>query len=198
MSVSGTISLECEARAMIDEKTYLLIKDFYVANAKVYRSFTNTNIYIDTPDLYLVNHHMVLRIRDIDNKNKELTLKVKGESGDNEYTYPLDNEEEYLSLIKEMRIPYQKIIDILSEQGIDIKSLKIITKLVTERIEIPHEDYLFVIDKNYYHDVIDYNLEVEAETKEKAKEYLNELGKPFGVEYKKGYVSKSRRAVLYR
>ena len=39
MSVSGTISLECEARAMIDEKTYLLIKDFYVANAKEYILF---------------------------------------------------------------------------------------------------------------------------------------------------------------
>ena len=50
MSVSGTISLECEARAMIDEKTYNEMKDYYLKKIDNYRSFRNTNTYIDTPD----------------------------------------------------------------------------------------------------------------------------------------------------
>ena len=196
MSVSGTITLECEARAMIDENTYNKMKDFYLNKGDNYRSFRNTNIYIDTPDLYLINHHMVLRIREIDDKEKELTLKVKGEKGDDEYTYPLNNKGEYELLIKENKIPYQKIIDVLLEKGIDISSLKIITTLITDRIEIPYPNYLLVIDKNYYNSLVDYNIEIEAESKDKAKELLNEIGRPFNVEYKKGYVSKSHRAVL--
>ena len=196
MSVSGTISLECEARVMVDEKTYESIKSFYLTNNKNYHSFTNKNIYIDTKDLFLLNHHMVLRIREIDDKEKELTLKVKGENGDNEYTYPLNDEKEYLALLNNLIIPYPVITNFLKEKNIDLSSLNIVTTLITERIEIPFSDYLFVIDKNFYGGVIDYNLEVEAKSKELAKNYLNELGKPFGVIYKKGYVSKSRRAIL--
>lgn len=196
MNVNGSISLECEARVMIDEKTYLAIKEYYLNKAKAYRSFINTNTYIDTPDLYLINHHMVLRIREINNDKKELTLKIKAENGDKEYNYPLIDKKEMDNLIHNMDIPYDEIKNILLNHGIDLSTLKIITTLVTERIEIPHKKYLFVIDKNFYKGIIDYNLEVEAENKQKAKYYINKLGKPFNVKYKKGYVSKSHRAVL--
>lgn len=196
MSVRGSISLECEARVMIDEKTYVEMKDFYLSKAKSYKSFTNKNIYIDTEGLYLVNHHMVLRIREIDESKAELTLKVGGNNGDTEYNYSFKNAAELDYFIKNLDIPYDKIKEALLENNIDLSKLKIITTLVTERIEIPHRTYLFVIDKNYYDDIIDYNLEVEADSLAKAIRNLNRLGKLFNVKYKKGYVSKSHRAVL--
>ena len=195
MNVSGSVYLECEARAMIDEATYEAIKSFYVTHNKNHHSLVNKNTYIDTKDLFIINNHMVLRIREIDGKDKELTLKVKSDNGDLEYNYPLSNEEEK-QLIQELKIPSVEIKRILKEKKIDESKLEIITVLVTERIEIPYDNFLFVIDKNHYGDTTDYNLEVESDTKENAIKYLNELGKPFNVEYKKGYVSKSRRATL--
>ena len=62
--------------------------------------------------------------------------------------------------------------------------------------EIIEKDYVLVIDKNYFRDRVDFNVEVESTSKEKAISCLNTYFSPFGVEYKKGYISKSRRAIF--
>ena len=75
MNVSNNISMEYEARVMVDENQYLKIRDFYLSRHPNYHQLVNKNIYLDTADLYIVHHEMVLRIRVIDEKEKELTLK---------------------------------------------------------------------------------------------------------------------------
>lgn len=195
MNVSNNISMEYEARVMVDENQYLKIRDFYLSRHPNYHQLVNKNIYLDTDDLYIVHHEMVLRIRVIDEKEKELTLKIKGEKGDKEVTTSLDDKQ-YQSLLKgEVSFPCN-VADELINKGLDLSKIKVITTLITERIEFIYDEYLLVIDKNYYNDIIDFDIEVESSSREKALDYLKKAIEPFGVKYKEGYKSKSRRAMI--
>ena len=62
-------------------------------------------------------------------------------------------------------------------------------------MEIKYKKYTLVIDKNYFRNRVDYNVEVESFSRKAAKIYLLKHVLPFGITYKKGYVSKSRRAI---
>ena len=190
MNVNDKVSMEYEARVMIDEKQYDSIKSFYLNKKEPKKIFTNKNTYFDDEDLYLTYHHMVLRIRQIDEDKKELTLKIKEKDGDIEIT-----SDKYDSLLKG-KLDDLEMIEALKLRGADPSKLKIVTTLITERIEIPYDNYLLVIDKNYYNDKVDYNIEVESSSREEAEKYLLEIIKPFNVKYKKDYISKSRRAIL--
>ena len=115
MNVNDKVSMEYEARVMIDEKTYHLFKEAKIKESLSYHYIKNENIYFDNDDLYLTHHHMVLRIRTIDDKNHELTLKIKGENGDIEITSPLGEKEnklskEYLEYCKNYLIKKEKIL----------------------------------------------------------------------------------------
>ena len=195
MSVKDNLSMEYEARAMIDENQYKTLIAFHKEHAKGYHQTVNINYYFDTDDRYLVNHHMVLRIREIKNQENELTLKIKKEKGDLEITHILSDKHKK-QMLEKTKIVSLKIRKELRRAGVDIKKLKYITTLKTERLEIPLRSYLFIIDKNTYNNKVDYNIEVEAGSKSAAKKHLNELGVLVGVSYKEGYVSKSRRAIL--
>ena len=195
MNVNDKVSMEYEARVMIGESEYLKIKEGYLNIGRICREFTNKNTYFDSPDLYLTHHHMVLRIREIDGLEKELTLKVKGEDGDIEITHNIESEEEYQKLLSG-NINNLEIEKEISSRDGDIKSLGIITTLTTERVEVEFDDHLLVIDKNFYNNKIDFNLEVESTSRELAKEYLEKVISKYGIAYKKDYISKSRRAIL--
>ena len=195
MNVNDKVSMEYEARVMINESEYLKIKEEYLNIGRICREFTNKNTYFDSPDLYLTHHHMVLRIREIDDSEKELTLKIKERDGDIEITHQIDGEEEYQKLLSG-NINNLEIEKEISSRGGDIKSLGVVTTLTTERVEVEFDDHLLVIDKNFYNNKIDFNLEVESTSRELAKEYLEKVISKYGIAYKKDYISKSRRAIL--
>lgn len=195
MNVNDKVSMEYEARVMIGESEYLKIKEEYLNIGRICREFTNKNTYFDSPDLYLTHHHMVLRIREINDLEKELTLKIKGEDGDIEITHNIESEEEYQKLLSG-NISNLDIEKEISSRGGDIKSLGVITTLTTERVEVEFDDHLLVIDKNFYNNKIDFNLEVESTSRELAKKHLEKVISKYGIAYKKDYISKSRRAIL--
>ena len=195
MVKNENINIEYEARAMISEEQYLEIMNFFSKVKKEKKNFKNINTYFDYEDLYLTNHHMVIRTRSVDDKEYELTLKIKGESGDTEYNLQL-NENEYNKINETVQIPEGKIKDKLLENKVDLSRLKRITTLSTIRLEVYYKKYTLVIDKNEYNDKTDYNVEVESYSKNAAKMHLNKSFHRFGVSYKKGYISKSRRAIF--
>ena len=194
MRVIDIVNLEHEARAMVTEEQYNQILAHYLKSKKQKKYIVNYNTYFDYEDLYLTNHHMVLRTRNISDKEHELTLKIKGEDGDIEYNHPLTSQE-YDSLREKVLIPDSQVKDELLKLKIDLNKLVRITDLKTERLEIQHRNYLLVIDKNYFRNRVDYNVEVESYSKKAARNYLNFKFGRFGVEYKNGYISKSRRAI---
>ena len=195
MNVNDKVSMEYEARVMVSESEYQKIKAEYLNIGQICHEFANKNTYFDSPDLYLTHHHMVLRIREINDLEKELTLKIKGEDGDIEITHKIESEEEYKRLLSG-NIDNQEIEKEITNRGGDIKSLGVVATLTTERAEVEFDDHLLVIDKNFYNNKVDYNLEVESTSRELAKEYLEKVISKYGITYKKDYVSKSRRAIF--
>ena len=194
MNVNDNINMEYEARAMINEEQYLNIRSHYLSLDIPYEKIENENYYFDTPDLKLTNSHKVLRIRKINDEKYELTLKIQEENGCVEINHYLTIKEKE-EMMKSGVISYQQIADKLKEYNIDLSTIKFITNLKTERLEFRLEDGLLVIDKNYFQNRIDYNIEVESDSEIHAKTILLSIISPFGVEYKKDYINKARRAI---
>ena len=185
--------IECEERMMIDESQYNSFMNEYSGYQNA--SVTNqTNYYFDDEDLSLKNAHRVLRIRMMDNGKYELTMKIKGinESGDIELNNPL-NEKEALAIISTINFNNDVIEKEINK--ITSKPIRLITSLFTKRLEVEFNDHLLVIDKNEYSSIVDYDVEVEANTMLEAKKWILYYAEKFSCEYKKHYVSKSRRAI---
>lgn len=194
MEVNDNINMEYEARVMINEEQYLNIREHYLNSNYLKEEIINENFYFDTKDLELTKSHKVLRMRKINNNQFELTLKINGENGDEEINHKLtDNERN--QLLEKAIFSYRPILDKLKESGIDPCSIRYIACLKTERLEVKLETCLLVIDKNYYRNKVDFNLEVESSSKSLAKSQLEEIIKPFGLSIKKDYINKAKRAI---
>lgn len=194
MEVNDNINMEYEARVMINEEQYLNIRKHYLNSKYSKEEIINENFYFDTEDLKLTSSHKVLRMRKINNSKYELTLKIKGENGDIEINHKLTDKEKD-NLLENSIISYPPILDKLKESNIDPSSIRYITNLKTERLEVRLEYCLLVIDKNYYRNKVDFNLEVESSAKSLAKSQLEEIIKPFGLSIKKDYINKAKRAI---
>ncbi len=196
MNNKDFVNKEYEARVMVNESQYEHILSRYSKSSKPKEYIKNVNVYFDYDDLYLTTHHIVLRTRNISESEYELTLKIKGEKSDLELNHIL-TKDEYENMKKKVTIPNSPILEKLNELNVDISRLIMITELRTDRLEVQYKKHLLVIDKNYYGDTVDYNVEVESYSKKAAKRYLMQHVSPFGVEYKNGYIPKSRRAINY-
>lgn len=194
MEVNDNINMEYEARVMINEEQYINIRKHYLNSKYPKEEIVNENFYFDTEDLTLTSSHRVLRMRKINNSKYELTLKIKGENGDIEINHKLTDKEKD-DLLENSIISYTPILDKLKESNIDPSSIRYITNLKTERLEVRLESCLLVIDKNYYRNKVDFNLEVESTAKTLAKSQLEEIIKPFGLSIKKDYINKAKRAI---
>ena len=58
---------------------------------------------------------------------------------------------------------------------IDLKTLKILTSLTTERIDVDYEGGLLSIDRNHYSGITDYEVEFEYNNMEGSEKILGDL-----------------------
>ena len=93
---------------------------------------------------------MMLRIREINGVPKEVTLKVKVRGGDKEITRIIDEDVDYNKSLFEQKLLNEEMLERLLEVGIKPQELEIITSLTTDRIEVEENNFLFVIDINFY------------------------------------------------
>ena len=194
MGVISNVNLEYEARAMLTEQEYLTIEDKYLSEYKNAVFSVNENAYFDTPDFSITDHHMVLRVRTINGGTKELTLKIQTSDVCIEINHILTPEQEKI-LYETGRIPNQPIRGMLLDNGVRLREIRYITTLKTERIEIKFDNYLFVLDKNYYRNKVDYNIEVESTSENEAQRILKEILDSFRIEYRSNYINKAKRAI---
>ena len=186
--------MEYEKRVMLSEEQYFSLVSYYLRQNPHYPFINQTNYYFETEDLFLRQNHAVLRVRSIVNQGSELTLKIKEEKGDKEITDRLSYPQ-FTSLINDNIFPNTPVCEEVIRLGRSLYEYKLLTKLETTRLEIQEDDYLVVIDKNNYNGITDYNLEIEASNRKKAEEIILKFCKNFSIEYKKDYVSKSKRAL---
>lgn len=187
---------EFEARLLISEEQYFFIVTYYMNLYPNQKFLQNTNVYYDTDDLYLRSQHITLRLRTINDVRSELTMKIKGEQGDEEINDGLSPKEAEL-LISQGVFPYGQVRNRLMLLPYSLEKYHSITTLYNRRLEIEFEDYLLVIDKNVYSDVTDYNIEIESKkdinhAKSVMKEYIEKFNLTAS---KEKYVGKARRAI---
>ena len=192
----SNIRKEYEKRVMITESDYFKIVSHFMRLNPDRKYIKNTNIYFDTPDLYMRHHHSNLRIRIIDDEKYELTLKISRPEGDDELNdYPTKKEVD--ALLKHGAFPDGVVKRFLLTLPYPLADYRKITTLETIRLEIENEDHLLVIDKNTYSNIVDYNIEIEAEDSiNVANKRLNDYMKQFNiVEPAQKYIGKSHRAI---
>ena len=191
------ITKEFESRVMLTENEYFDIVSFYLKLYPNQHFLQNTNIYFDSDDLFLRTNHITFRVRTINDVKCELTLKIKGNNGDQEITDNLSNKEVNL-LIEDGIFPSGEVRNYLISLAYPLNKYHAIVTLYNRRLEIAFDDHLLVIDKNTYCDITDYNLEIETKEDIKlAKDYLKKYIEKFHLSLAdQKYLGKASRAIL--
>lgn len=183
-------SLEYEARVMLSITQY---NKLLLLMSKI-NPITLINEYFDDDNCSIIKSRKMLRIRNLNFSGYELTLKIKGENGDTEYNQPISPEERDL-FIKNGIFPDGEVKNLVKDI-IPLETISLIASLKTMRYEKSIEDYLFVLDKNEYNGIVDYNLEIESDSKQKSVEIIKKYCKDYDIQYSEKYKGKSRRAIL--
>lgn len=183
-------NIEIEAKVLIDEEGYKLVKNKYREYAK--NSYLQTNYYIDTLDFRLRKNGIGLRIREIDDSYC-ITLKAPLSEGLLEKTENI-SKKDYLLMKKDNIFPEIKIKSFLIMLGFKIEDLSILASLKTERIDVHFDSGTFSIDKNTYANKIDYELEKESNNLKDAEDFLCMICKDSNIPFKINTVSKQARA----
>lgn len=151
--------IEIEFKNLLTEKEYQTL--LYSFNATENELFTQINSYFDTPDWDLKKLHAGLRIRLLPD-SAELTLKTPFENHLLETTDSLSLMEAE-KLISDGKIKSDGTVGAkLESLNIDPEQLRLLGTLKTTRFERETSQGLFVLDKSYYGNAVDYELEFEV------------------------------------
>ena len=171
--------IEYEERVLISESDYKKVIEDVKREGKKLRHLNIENSYLDNQDFEIYKAKRMLRIRTINGRDKELTLKVKLSNGS---TLEINETiESHPRIDKELNKGFSNYQEI--------------ARLKTERYEVEFDDYLLVIDKNEYSGTIDYDLEIESDSQAKAKKIIEFYCKKYDFIFDPHYKNKSHRAV---
>ena len=185
-------NIDIEAKVLINEDDYNRVLKFY--KKEEIKKVTQLNYYIDTDDLLLKQFGIGLRVRQKD--FFVLNMKAPLQEGLLEKKESI-SEKEFDNFKNNGVFPNGSIKNLLLMFGVDITKLKIQTTLKTERIVIENfsDDEVFAIDKNYYNGLIDYELELEGTSLERAKNSLKEKCEELNIDFVENAKSKQVRAM---
>jgi uncharacterized protein YjbK len=183
-------NIEIEAKVLIEKDGFETIKKLYEDYAN--SAYIQTNYYIDTPDFLLRKNGVGLRIRCFENKYV-MTLKTPLSEGLLEKTENI-TKEEYKAMRDKAIFPENKIKSFIIMLGFEIESLKILTSLTTERIDIAFETGMFSIDRNEYQGKIDYELEKESNNLKSGEDFLVDICTKAGIKFNINKTTKQARA----
>ena len=170
--------IEYEERVLISESDYKKVIEDVKKEGKPLTYLHIENIYLDDSNSYIRKTKKMLRIRRTNNTCEELTLKMKDADGS---TIEINETLERHPIIdKELDNKFEEFHEVI--------------RLTTERIEVQYPNYLFVIDKNMYCGITDYDLEVEADNQANAKKIIEFYCEKYKLQYDPKYKTKSHRA----
>ena len=163
--------LEFEAKNLLTKKEYeLLCKHLNHTNTE---AKIQINYYFETEDFALKNKGAALRIREKDDRYI-LTLKQPHGEGLLETHEPLSSET-MQKWISNQPTLVSKIGKQLQALNVSPGELIYGGNLVTKRIELNQLDALIVLDKSEYNNIVDYELEVEADNIDLAEHVIEHL-----------------------
>lgn len=187
-------NIEIEAKVLLSKEQYeKLLKYLHLER---YKKIEQINHYVDTEDRLLKKNDIALRIRE--NKDFVLTLKTPLSEGLLEKNQNI-TWREYSELDDQGVFPQGDIKNFLEICGFNTRDLKVLASLKTSRIELELDEGVLCLDENVYgpqNSVVDYELEVEATSMEKAEETATKILKEIGItEFKFNTHSKQARAI---
>lgn len=152
--------IEIEFKTMLTEEEFnQLLQSLPFPNKPI----VQVNYYFETDDFALKKKKSALRIR---KKGEQfiLTLKEPHKDGLLETNEPLTKElaEKWLAG-KPTNTKYVR--EQLNHLGIHINTLKYFGSLTTERYTYEENGIHFMLDKSFFHNIVDYELEIEAPSK---------------------------------
>jgi uncharacterized protein YjbK len=132
-----------------------------------------TNYYFDTEDFQLKDHKSALRIRF---KKNTYTLTLKQQF----YKHILETHQTidkniFPNILGGLPLPEGEVTEVLRKLNIDIAEIKFLGELTTNRVELPYQEGLLVLDENHYLGKIDYELEYESADYKKGQQIFQEL-----------------------
>ncbi|OJF96484.1 CYTH domain-containing protein [Alkalibacterium sp. 20] len=165
--------VEIEYKNLLTEEEYMKIKQIYFKDEAI--PVTQENYYFDSEDHVLKRNQCALRIRTKEN-HAEMTLKTPFEGHHTETTIDLDPESAKKMIITGSFILPGDIISVLKDQNISIDpNVFIVADLKTERLEIINPHSIIVLDKSYYSDQQDFELEIESASKVTGEVLFNQI-----------------------
>lgn len=175
--------IEIEFKNLLEEEEYkTLLKQLFDSSSQEY---VQKNVYFDTEDFLLREHLCALRIR-LKDDYAEMTLKTPFDGHHKELNLALDMDEAQ-KIIQEGKFTVPEAINtILKKENLpSIHTVTKIAELKTKRIEKMTDDGLIVLDKSWYADQVDYELEVESHNIETGDKLFQSILSSFTIPKRK-------------
>ncbi|WP_036833083.1 CYTH domain-containing protein [Pontibacillus litoralis] len=166
-----TQEIEIEFKNLLTEQEYEQL--LQALPFDIEKRFTQTNYYFETTGFDLRAHGSALRIRK-KNGTWTATLKEPHVEGLLE-THDAITEEQAYQWMSDEHITLPNIQQRLSSMGIQLTDVLFRGSLLTERVEEEYEGTLIVLDRSHYNNKTDYELELEAQTKQHGEHIFNQL-----------------------
>lgn len=182
-------AIEIEAKALVSQDDYRKLAKLFPDSPR----YTQTNHYIDSDTRILNKEGIALRIRE-KNGQYELTLKTPLSQGLLEKNCVI-TKQQFDDFKQKGIFPKGDTSRFLTMLDIDIATLKILTSLTTDRIDVEYKGGLLSIDRNCYSGKTDYEVEFEYNNLGGAKKVLSDLFEENGIAYTFTKASKTRRAM---
>lgn len=171
-------NLEIEFKNMLTETEYdRLIQTFNIQEEQIW---LQKNVYFDTKSHDLKQKGAALRIR-VKNNTYELTLKTKQDVGLLE-TNQIISKSEYKAFKYDHVLVKGPVLDSLLTLGIDVDHLQVITDLATKRAEISYHNGTLVLDKSFYGEIIDFEVEYEVSNFEEGQKQFETFLEEYHIE----------------
>ena len=187
-------NIEIEAKVLLQKEQYDQVVSYL--HLERYKKIKQTNHYIDSTSRVLRDNDFALRVREKD--DFVLTLKTPLSEGLLEKNQTL-SWREYDALEDKSIFPVGNIKSFLELCGFNTRELQVLASLTTYRIEFEYEDGLVSLDENHYGKngkVVDYELEIESASMERAEELVKRLLQEAGItDFKFNTLSKQARAL---
>lgn len=182
-------AIEIEAKALVSQDDYRKLAKLFPDSPR----YTQTNHYIDSDERILFKEGIALRIRE-KNDQYELTLKTPLSQGLLEKNCVI-TKQQFDDFKQKGIFPKGDTSRFLTMLDIDIATLRILTSLTTDRIDVEYKGGLLSIDRNCYSGKTDYEVEFEYNNLGGAKKVLSDLFEENGIAYTFTKASKTRRAM---
>lgn len=173
--------LEIEFKNILEEDEYRqLLSAFSISEDK---KVIQENFYFDTPKFSLKDVGAALRIRE-KNGIYTLTLKQPVKRGLLE-THQVLSKEEAEQMLNGGNIIEGEVVSILKGLSIGTSDIRFFGSLKTKRAEVEYKNGLLVLDKSYYLNQIDFEVEYEVTDEVSGKEVFKELLQQYKIPIRK-------------